>query len=51
MHSEPSGVFQPMTSEEAGAIKLYWFNEVFEANVGTYPIDVDYFDHMQIISK
>lgn len=51
MHSEPSGAFKPMTNEEAGVIKLYWFNEVFEASVGTYSVDVDYFDHIKIISK
>jgi hypothetical protein len=51
MHSEPGGAFQPLTSEEARTIKLYFFNEFFEASVGTYSIDVNHFDHMQIISK
>lgn len=49
MHSEPGGAFQPTTREAAEAMKLYWFDEIFEASVGTYLIDVYYFDHMQII--
>ena len=50
MHSEPDGAFLPMESEAAKIMKLYWFNDIFEASVGTYSIDVDYFDQMQIIS-
>ena len=47
MHSEPEGAFLPMSSEAAGSIKLYWFNDVFEASVGTYSLDVHFFDNMQ----
>lgn len=50
MHSEPGGAFQPITNEAAKNIKLYWFNDKFEASVGAYSIDVNHFDHMQIIS-
>lgn len=50
MHSA-GGAFQPTTSDAARNIKLYWSNEVFEANAGTYSIDINYFDQMQIISQ
>jgi len=51
MHSEPEGAFLPMSSEAAKSIKLHWFNDVFEANVGTYSLDVHFFDDMQISER
>jgi hypothetical protein len=50
MHSEPGGAFDPMTPKEASKIKLYWHNELFEASVGTYSIDINHYEHMQIIT-
>ncbi len=50
MHSEPGGAFSPMTCEQAGDIKLYWYNKLFESSAGTSSVDVDHFESMQIIS-
>jgi len=51
IHSEPGVAFQPMNSEQGSAIKLYWYNELFEASVGSFSIGVDHFEHMLIIKN
>jgi hypothetical protein len=51
MHSEPGGAFQPMTSKIAKNMKLYWCDDVFEAEVGSYSIEVDYFEYMKQIYR
>ena len=48
MHSEPGGAFQPRNIEEVKNIKLYWHDDLFEASVACYSLDVDYFEHVKL---
>lgn len=46
MHSEPGDAFKPITPERAMSLKLYWQDELFEANVGCTSYDTP---HLKLI--